>query len=83
MNRESTQKNTDDEYYENLKVHQDKYLKGTDTHKDSLSFPIGFKVAVQHEDGQSYIIRIMKRGRLIMCNRKHIYRTLIIMEEYL
>ena len=35
------------EPYEAVKPHQDKYLKGNDTCKGLLSFPIGSTVAVQ------------------------------------
>ena len=51
INREPININTEGEHYEALKAHQDKYLKGSDTHKDSLSFPIGSTVTLQWEDG--------------------------------
>ena len=47
MNREPININADDEHYEALKSCQDKYLKGNDTHKNLLSFPIRSTVAVQ------------------------------------
>ena len=51
MNREPIKINNDDAQYEALKAHQHKDVKNNDTHKDSLSFPIGSTIAVQHEDG--------------------------------
>ena len=42
--------NADNKHYEALKTSQDKYTKGNDTHKDSLSFPVGTRVAIQCED---------------------------------
>ena len=86
MNREPTNINADDKHHDAIKAYQDKYLKGNDTHKDSLSFPIGSAVTMQHKgggpcmhgvleeanntdhNGRSFIIRVMKGGRLIMCN---------------
>ena len=41
MNREPININVDKEHCETLKVHHDKYLKGSDRHKGSLSFLIG------------------------------------------
>ena len=51
MNRESININHDDAQSDVLKAHQDKYVKGNNTHKDSLSFPLGSTVAMKHEDG--------------------------------
>ena len=97
INREQTNFNADDEHYEDLKTHQDKYIKGNDTYKDSFSFPIGSTLAVQNEDGgpwmhgtseetnstdhqgQSYIIRVIKTGRLMT----DICRTPIPAQQYL
>ena len=42
--------NTDYECYKALKACQDKYLKGSDTSKDSISFMIGPTVAMHWED---------------------------------
>ena len=49
--------------YETLRACQSKYIKENDTHNDSLSLPIGFKVAVaiQHEDGGLWTQGVMKR----------------------
>ena len=47
MNREIITINANDENYEALKAHQDKYLKGNDTHKDPLSLPIRSTGAMQ------------------------------------
>ena len=47
MNREPININAGDEQ-------QDKYIKGNDTHKDSLSFPIGSIEAMKREDGGSW-----------------------------
>ena len=38
-----------------LKACQDKYFKVNDTHKDSLSFPIGSTVTVQYKDSEPWI----------------------------
>ena len=51
--------NADDEDYEALKAHQDKYLKGSDIQNDSLSFPIGSTVVIQGEDGGPWIYCII------------------------
>ena len=51
MNRQPININADDECHEALKACLYKYHEGNDTHKDSISFPIGSTVAVQHEDG--------------------------------
>ena len=95
MNREPFNINADNDYYEVLKVHQDRYLKGSDTHKDLLSFPIGSTVAVQCKDGgvikeanstdyngQSYIIRVGK-SLADEVQQRLICRTLITREQYL
>ena len=48
MNGEPIDINNDQ--YEALKANQSRYTEYSDTHKDSLSFPIGPMVAIQHED---------------------------------
>ena len=37
--------------YKALKAQQDKYVKNSNTCKDSLSFPMGSTVAVQYKEG--------------------------------
>ena len=53
-NKEPINLNADDKQYEALKAYQDKYLKATDTCKDSFPFPIGPTVSVQHKDGRPW-----------------------------
>ena len=52
--------NADNEHYEDLKTHQDKYIKGNDTCKDSFSFPIGSPTAVQHENSRQWTHSVME-----------------------
>ena len=59
MNREPISINNDDAQYEALKVCQNKSVKKKDTHKDSLSFPKGSTVALQHEDGGPWMHRVI------------------------
>ena len=51
MNSEPINIYIDNDHFQALKAHQDKYLKGYDTHKGSLTFTIDFTVVVQWEDG--------------------------------
>ena len=60
INREPININSKDAQYEALKAHQSKYIKENDTHKDSLSFPIGSTVTIQHEDGGPQMHRVIK-----------------------
>ena len=60
INRKVINIDANDENYDALKVCKGKYPKGNDTHKDSLSFPIGSTVAVQHEDGGSWMHRVVR-----------------------
>ena len=46
MNREPLNIDNNDAQYEALKAHYDKYIKGTDTNKDSLSFHVWSTVAM-------------------------------------
>ena len=50
INRETIKSNADSEHYKTLNTCQDKYIKGSDTCKSLLSFPIGFAIAIQHGD---------------------------------
>ena len=62
MNRKLINFNNDDAQYETLNVHQSKYIKDKNTHKDSFSFPIGPTVAIQHkehEDGGLWMCRVI------------------------
>ena len=90
INREPINLNADDEYYNALKICQDKSLR-TVILTYSFSFPLRSTLAVKYEDGdpwmnsnveemngtdnqgQSYIIRLMKTGRQIMCNVTNIH----------
>ena len=36
-----------------------------------------------HHNGQSYIIRVTKIGKLITCNMRYIHKTLLTTEQYL
>ena len=61
MNRKPINNTTGDEHYETLKVSQEKYLNGSDSHKEVLT-----EEHSTNHNGQSYIIWVMKTGRLIM-----------------
>ena len=50
INREPTNFNADNEYYQGLKTCQDKYTKSNGNHKDPLSFSTGSRVTVQCDD---------------------------------
>ena len=52
--------NADDEHCKALKTNQDKYPKGIDTCKDSFSFPIESRVAVQCEDAEPWTHTIVE-----------------------
>ena len=49
MNREPININNDDGHYKALKICHNKYIKDSDTHKASLSFPVGSTVATQYK----------------------------------
>ena len=51
MSRDPININNNNDQYEAPKAHQDKYVKDSDTYEDSLSFPVGSTVAVQHKCG--------------------------------
>ena len=96
MNGEPITINANDEYYEAIKVYQDK-IPLDQWYKDA--FPIKITVAVQRKDvwpwmyavieeanntdhnAQSYTIKSDKTGRLIMCNTKYICRTQITINQ--
>ena len=79
--------NTKNAQYEDLETHHGIYVKNSDTQKDPSIFSILFAVVVQWEDGGpwkalkkrliitttrgSYIIWVMKTGKLITWNMKH------------
>ena len=62
MNREPININNDNAHYEALKVGQNKYIKGNDTDKDSLPFPVGSTISIQHEDGGSWMHGVIKEA---------------------
>ena len=62
MNRELININNDDAQYEALKACQDKYVKDSDTHKDSLSFPAMYTVALQCEDWGPWMHGVIKEA---------------------
>ena len=74
MNRKHMNINNDDAQYEALKAYQDKYIKDNYIHKDSLSFHIGFTAAMQHEDGEPWIHRVIEEAN----NSDHGGRSYII-----
>ena len=87
-----------DAQYEALKLCQDKFFKDSDTHKDSLSFPLGscslkmggpwtpgvIEAATNsNHRGRSYILGVMKMERMIIWKTKHICSAPINTEQYL
>ena len=70
INREPINFKTDDENYEALKSWQDKYIKGNNTHKGSISFHVGSTVAMQGEDGGSWMHGMVVEGTSIDQNRQ-------------
>ena len=60
MNRDPIRINNNDAQYGAHKACQDKYVKGNDTCKDSLSFCIGHTVAVQCEDWALWMYRVIE-----------------------
>ena len=62
MGRELINVNNDDDDYEALKSRQEACTKNNDTHKDSTLFSSGSTVAVQIEDGGSWLHGVMIEG---------------------
>ena len=60
INRDPINFNAHDEHYKALKRCQEKYIKCSNTHKDSFSFPIESTVAVQCEDGGPWMYNIVE-----------------------
>ena len=60
MNRLPVIFNANDECYEALQTWQDKYINGSDTHKDSFSFLMGSTLAIQCKDGGLWIHGIVE-----------------------
>ena len=61
-NREPFNVNADEENCEPLKSQQDKYLRGNDTCKFSISFPIVSTVAMQREAGGPWMLDVIVEG---------------------
>ena len=62
MNRELNNINADDDEHVALKSHQDKFLKGNDTCKDSLSFPMMSTVTIHQEEGGPCMCRVIEEA---------------------
>ena len=60
MHREPIYINNDDIQYEALKALQSIYIKGSNTFKDSPSFPIGSIVVEQHDNDGPWTYRVIK-----------------------
>ena len=74
MNRKPININNDDAQYETFKSCHHKYIKKNDVCKDSLSYPVGSTVAVQHEDGELWMQGVIEKVN----NSNHYGRSYII-----
>ena len=74
MKRELININNDDTWYKALRAHLDKYVKDSDTCKDSLSFPLGSTVAMHCEDEGPWIHAVIEEAT----NNDHRGRSYII-----
>ena len=81
MNKDPIDISNNDAQYEALKAYQNKYVKNNDNHKDSLSFPAGSIVTVQHEDGRPWTHKVTnevnssnQKGRYYIIRVMNIWR---------
>ena len=72
MNRDPISINADNEHYEALKTQQNKHIKDNDTHKHSLSFPIGSTISMQWDDDGPWTYEIVAEANS-MDNKEQAY----------
>ena len=61
ISREPININKDNGQNEAPKTHHDKYINNNDTQKDSFSSPVGLTVAIQHEDGEPWMHKVIEK----------------------